>query len=83
MLVFFGANFFRKYLLELTFWPLWCVFALLLLLIELVGYGLVVLIAPYHVAFQPVWAAFMILVLVYPFFMRFSAYLDKKAREAA
>ena len=81
--MFFCANFFRKYLLELTFWPLWGIFILLLLIVELLAYGLVVLITPYPISSQPVWASLIVLVLVYPFLMRFSAWLDKRAREAA
>ena len=82
VLLFFIANFLRKYLLEMTFVPLWIIFSSLLLVVELVGYGLTSLLAQYPVAFQPIFVEFWVLTLIYPFLMRFCAHLDRKAREA-
>ena len=83
VLMFFIANFFRKYLLEFTFWPLWCIFASSVLMIEIIEYSLVSLLTHYAVSFQPVLVEFWILVLMYPFLIRFCAYLDRKAREVS
>lgn len=83
VLLFFIANVFRKYFIELTFWPLWGVFASALLIVLLMEYELVSLLAKYPVSFHPVPVEFIILVLMYPFLMRFCAYLDSKAREPA
>lgn len=83
VLLFFVANFLRKYLLELTFLPLWVVFSSLLLGIDLCAYFLTSLMAEYEISFTPIFVEFWILTLVYPFLMRFCAHLDRKAREAA
>ncbi|MBQ3696182.1 MAG: rod shape-determining protein MreD [Alphaproteobacteria bacterium] len=81
VLLYFIANFLRKYLLEMTFIPLWTVFASLFLIIEFLNYELVDLLAQYPVSFQPIFVEFWILTLIYPFMMRFCAHLDRKARE--
>ena len=83
VLVFFVANLLRKYLREMNFWLLWAIFSTLLMLILLLEYGLMVLEAPFPIAFVPVLVEFCILVLTYPFLMRFCAALDRKIREAA
>lgn len=83
VLMFFIANFLRKYLLEMTFVPLWIIFSSLLLVVEVLGYVLVSLLTRYPVTFWPVFVEFWILTLIYPFLMRFCSRLDKKAREAA
>ena len=83
VLVFFVANFLRKYLIELTFIPLWIVFSALLLVVELSSYALTSVLAQYPVAFQPIFVEFWVLALIYPFLMRFCAHLDRKVREAA
>lgn len=83
ILIYFVANFFRKYLLEMTFWPLWSIFSGLLLGVLLLEYSIVFLFAAYPVSFQPVLVEFWMLVLVYPFFIRFCAYADKKMREVS
>ena len=81
VLLFFIGNFLRKYLLELTFFPLWIVFSAMLLCVELLQYFLVSMLSVYPIAFQPILTEFWILTLVYPFLMRFCAHLDKKIRE--
>ena len=83
VLLFFVANFLRKYLIELTFVPLWVVFAAVLLGIELLDYLLVLLLSEYPVGFSPVLVEFWILTFIYPFLMRFCAHFDRKVREAA
>ena len=83
VLLFFMTNILRKYFLERTFWPLWGIFAAYLLFILLIEYILVVLLAKYPVTFMPVMIEFWILVLMYPFGMRFCAYIDRKIREAS
>ena len=82
VLVFFIANFLRKYLVELNFWALWGVFATLLFLILNIEYLLVSLQASTFVAAYPIFVEFWVLILAYPFLMRFCAYLDRKIREA-
>ena len=81
--LFFVANLLRRYLLEMTFIPLWIIFAALLLMVEILNYLLVALLSEYPIAFYPVSIEFWILVLVYPFAMRFCGWLDKKDREVA
>ena len=81
ILTFFVANFFRKYFIEMTFWPLWGIFFSLLVGVEVVMYVLVCLLSATFVSFAPVLVEVWILTLVYPFLIRFCAYLDRKARE--
>lgn len=83
VLLFFMANFLRRYLLELSFGSLWIVFATMLLSVEIVNYLFVVLLAKNSVTFMPIMVEFWVLILIYPFVMRFCAHLDKKIREAA
>lgn len=83
VLLFFMANVVRKYLLEMTFWPLWSIFTTYLLIVLLVQYAFVSMLSPYHVSFMPVLVEFWILALVYPYGMRFCARLDRKIREVA
>lgn len=83
VLLFFMANFLRRYLLELTFGRLWIVFAAMLLVVEIVNYLFVAMMAPTPVAFLPVLVEFWVLILLYPFIMRLCAHFDKKVREAA
>ena len=82
VLLFFIANLSRKYLLEMTFKPLWGVFALILLLTLFMEGSLVLLLAQYPVSLKPLLVEFGILVITYPFIMRFCAHLDKRIREA-
>ena len=82
VLMFFLANLLRKYLLELTFWPLWGVFAAVLGTILLVECILVSLLVRYSISFKPAFVEFLILVLMYPLLMRFCAHLDRKIRES-
>ncbi len=83
VLLFFMANFLRRYLLELVFWQLWVVFAAMLLGVEIVNYLLVRMLALNFVVFLPVLVEFWILILLYPFIMRLCAHFDKKVRESA
>ena len=82
MLMFFMANFLRRYLLELTFLRLWIVFVVMLLIVEVVNYLLVMMSAINSVAFMPVLVEFWILILFYPFIVRLCAHIDRKIREA-
>lgn len=83
VLMYFMANFFRKYLREMTFWTLWLIFASFVLVVLGVECILITLLLPSVVTLSPVLVEFWILTLIYPFFMRFCAFLDKKIREAA
>ena len=83
ILMFFIPNLLRKYLIELTFWQLWGVFAGFLLVIELLSFGIVYILATHPVAFYPIVIEFWGICLSYPFFIRFCAHLDRKVRETA
>ena len=82
VLLFFIANIFRKYFIEMTFVPLWIVFGVELLTVLLVEYGLVRLLSECPISFYPILVEFLILVLVYPFLMRFCAFISKRIRES-
>ena len=82
VLLFFGANFFRKYLLELTFWPLWGVFCLFLICLEGVAYLFVNLLTSQAISFSPIFMSFVVISFSYPFLMRLCAYVDEKIGES-
>ena len=81
VLVFFVANYLRKYLVDFTFVPLWGIFCVSILIIELFTYCFICILAGYFVVFMPVFVEAVILMLFYPFLMRFCGHLDRKARE--
>ena len=83
VLMFFMANFLRKYLVEMNFWALWGIFSVFLLLVLSIEYLLVVLQGSAFIVVYPIFVEFWILVLSYPFLMRFCAYLDQKVRETS
>ncbi len=83
VLMYFMANFFRKYLRDMTFGILWLVFASFVLIVLLVECLLITLLVPSDVSLSPVLVEFWILTLIYPFLMHFCAFLDKKIRESA
>ncbi len=83
VLLYFIANFLRKYLIEMTFFLLWVVFAGVLLGLQILEYLLCELLTENHLSFQPVLVHFWMITLTYPFFIRLCAWLDKKIREAA
>ena len=61
---------------------IWIVFCALVFGIELIMYALTQMLTQYAVSFEPVLVEYWVLVLVYPFMMRWCAHLDRKAREA-
>ena len=83
VLLYFMANFSRKYLREMSFGILWLVFASFLLITLLVESFCMLALVPYPVSLSSLLVEFWILVLIYPLLMRFCAFLDKKIREAA
>ena len=83
VLLFFLANIFRKYFIEMTFWPLWAIFAAEVLIVLMVQFGLADMLSQVPISFYPVIIEFWILVLSYPFLMRFCAFLNKRIRESA
>ncbi|MBQ4472243.1 MAG: rod shape-determining protein MreD [Alphaproteobacteria bacterium] len=83
VLMYFVGNFFRKYLIELTFIPLWGIFSVGLILLELLTFALIYCLAIHPVSIYPIAVETVVLVLVYPFLMRFFGHLDRKAREVS
>lgn len=83
VLMYFMANFFRKYFVEFNFFGLWIVFSGVLLMVECINYALVALFGKNPIVFYPVLVEFWIVCLLYPLLMRFCAYLNKKTREVS
>ena len=81
MSVFFISNFLRKYLMEMTFGKLWITFVGIASFVELLSCFFVWLLAKHMVSYSPVAIELIGLILAYPFFIRFCAHLDRKARE--
>lgn len=79
--LFFVTNIFRKYFLEMTFWPLWAIFASIILFVLLIEFGFVKMLSGVPFSFYTFFMEFCLLVLAYPFLIRFCAFLNKNIRE--
>ena len=81
MAIFFAANFWRKYFINMTFKMLWGIFGLMLLSVELFSYFLIWLFSDGEMAIHLVFVEIVVLMLVYPFFISVCAFFDRKVRD--
>ncbi len=81
MAIFFAANFWRKYFINMTFKVLWGIFGLLALGVELFTYFLIWLFSDTSMTMYPIFVELIVLMLVYPLFISVCAFLDQKVRD--
>jgi len=80
MVIFFVANFWRKYFINMTFKVLWGIFGLVILGVELFTYFLIWLFSDAGMTMYPIFVEIIVLMLAYPLFISLCAFLDEKVR---